>query len=152
MHSSTGSLLRGIVMPPKRVERTCEWCGETFWPRLAEVKRGWGRFCSLSCRSHIRKEDQASEYVYVDGVREHRLVAAQMLGRPLRSGEVVHHRNGDVRDNRPENLEVLESHAEHMRKYHQDSHKGGNTTLRKLRRLRRIRRELYEYRSGACQG
>jgi len=47
-------------------------------------------------------------------VREHRIVMAKMIGRPLLRSEVVHHRN-DVRDdNRPENLELFSSNGEHL--------------------------------------
>lgn len=41
----------------------------------------------------------------------------QMLGRSLKPGEVVHHINGDTLDDRPENLQLMNSN-EHSRLHH----------------------------------
>jgi len=59
---------------------------------------------------------QAGHYEKQKYVGEHILVMEQMIGRRLRPGEVVHHKNEDKSDNRPENLEVM-TIKEH-RRYH----------------------------------
>ena len=58
------------------------------------------------------------------GRHTHRVVAELMLGRPLRPGEVVHHKDGNKRNNRMENLEVLPSQAAHAKRHAE--HKGGD--------------------------
>lgn len=47
----------------------------------------------------------------------HRVVMERKLGRKLRPGEVVHHIDGDKRNNDPDNLMLFPSIAEHSR-YH----------------------------------
>ena len=57
-------------------------------------------------------------YIMIGIEYEHRLVAAEKLGRELKLGEVVHHKNGNRTDNRPANLEVIPSNGQHMSTHH----------------------------------
>lgn len=43
---------------PKRKRKHCAWCGKVFHPRVADLKRGWGKFCSKKCKACSQWERQ----------------------------------------------------------------------------------------------
>ena len=70
---------------------------------------------------------EGKTYEKTFGRHTHRIVAEEMLGRPLGKYEVVHHIDGDKRNNNRDNLMIFSSQADHLewhRKY--DSNFGGD--------------------------
>ncbi len=105
--------------------RVCETCAETFMPS----KGSKGIYCGRQCAQigisrstaaqrgeKLRGSGMGRSYRKRNGRHEHRIVAEEKLGRPLVVGEVVHHIDGDFRNNDPDNLAVM-TQAEHMREH-----------------------------------
>lgn len=67
---------------------------------------------------YVQKYKPSSPEARSDGyVAVHRDVASRKIGRPLRSNEVVHHRDGDKRNNRASNLQVM-TRKQHWKVHH----------------------------------
>lgn len=71
----------------------------------------------------LKKSDKKFSYNNSNQKRKHRITVERYLDRKLRSDEIVHHKNGNIFDNRLCNLQVM-SLSEHI-KLHQKMHPYG---------------------------
>ena len=67
------------------VTKDCEQCGKIMQARQADINRGWGRFCSKSCKAKKQTKRQSykprGSWVYGD---------LEDVGHPLASGFFGH--------------------------------------------------------------
>ncbi len=75
-------------------------------------------------------------------IREHRLLMAMRIGRPLSATEVVHHRDGDKANNAIDNLELWPTNGTHM------SHEHGNLPVGACCEVGRVDQQTKEPRIG----
>jgi hypothetical protein len=74
----------------------------------------WKGGKSVEKKGYIRIR-KGFKYVY-----EHRFVMEKKLGRKLKPGEVVHHKDGNKHNNKPDNLELFSSNGEHLMIHHKE--------------------------------
>lgn len=82
--------------------------GDPFVVKNIVVRRsGEGKEWHSSPVGYIVRYEPTNQNAGPNGqVYQHRHVMSQIIGRPLRKGENVHHKNGNRKDNSPENLEL----------------------------------------------
>lgn len=126
----------------KTIPKTCLYCGIDYLASSHDQK-----FCSVSCNAafqnkgkmgpasrrwrggrlrrqdgYVRVYEPDNPMAHKDGyVYEHRLEAGKKYGFLKYPSELTtHHLNGIKDDNRPENLKIIRSQAEHLKKYHKE--------------------------------
>ncbi len=105
--------------------RICPICGSAFSP-CKPTSKTCSRKCANALTSRetakkrgdvLRGRGQGKTYRKLNGRHEHRVIMETIIGRPLESGEVVHHKDGNIQNNDPNNLELLVSQGEHCREH-----------------------------------
>lgn len=101
----------------------CAMCDTPFYRNLAEQDVGEkiNQFCSRPCYDEWRVVNMSSDTYPKSGqTHQHRIVAAEVLGRQLLPSEVVHHIDLNKHNFDPANLAVFPDQS-----YHARCHQGG---------------------------
>lgn len=51
----------------KMVQKLCACCGAAHEVRQADLDRGWGKFCSKSCKAKVQEKNNGQYRAYLDG-------------------------------------------------------------------------------------
>jgi hypothetical protein len=49
------------------IEKQCKCCKQPISVRLADHKRGWGNFCSKSCKAKVQEQKNGQHKAYLNG-------------------------------------------------------------------------------------
>lgn len=113
------------------IPKKCVICDTEFLPRKRS-RQDTQLTCSARCRNThnsiktaaqraeaLRGRGEGKSYPKLNGRHKHRVVMEEVLGRPLCPGEVVHHKDENIQNAAPDNLELLEGgQSEHAILHH----------------------------------
>lgn len=111
-------ILRKLGVPSTagtHVKLVCPECGKTFTRTRALARATRTPRCSVGCYRAARRNP--AFVGWRQGMRRAR-ARVRRAGFPLMDYHVVHHVNGDQRDNTMSNLWVFASHSDHLRYHH----------------------------------
>ena len=118
-------------------KRNCIICGKEFYAIPANIKKGRDRCCSKICGDKSRWVTTTSQGYNLalnkNGVRDknYRVIAEKALGRPLKSGETVHHIDMIKTNDTPTNL-IICTNSYHHYLHHRMAERYAELFLRKV--------------------
>lgn len=84
------------------------------WKRLNPNRKAYKDKIFVSGYFYLYKPEHPNAIKKGRYIAEHRWVLEKKIGRYLEKNEIAHHTNGDKKDNRKENLEVMTA-SDHMK-------------------------------------
>lgn len=104
-----------IDFKTKKIEVPCDLCGTHFMKKRSDIWRSDHNFCSEECyRDYTSLNRQSKNGLHYNGKAVYRMMMEHVLGRPLLPEEMVHHIDGNHKNNALSNL-VIVSQSEHQK-------------------------------------
>lgn len=57
----------------KKITVKCKNCGKSFEVRVSDVKRGWGKYCSKSCKAKYQEKKTGQYKDYINRNHKHNI-------------------------------------------------------------------------------
>lgn len=95
-------------MRNKPIELKCSVCGKLILIHISRIRNGRGKYCSNLCKRNGTRHTAKRHANIINGVHrfEYQIIAERALGRSLKYGEVIHHIDGDAKNNLNNNLVI----------------------------------------------
>lgn len=105
----------GVDTSKRKLTVTCSYCSKQIRRTKARVRRTQHQFCGLECYYAWLDSTKINKEYWRHGMRQAREAVLDYY--PLKAGQVVHHIDGNHKNNTLKNLAVFACNGDHVR-YH----------------------------------